>query len=110
MNVAYEDRVGGRGRGRGTFRGRGRGRGRQEFNKALVKCYKCHKLGHFQYECPSWEKAANYVEADKEDEVLLMAYIEPNDAKREGVWFLDSGCSNHMSGKKQWSVDFDERF
>jgi hypothetical protein len=29
------------------------------------------------------EKAANYVEADKKEEVLLMAHIEPNDAKRE---------------------------
>ncbi|XP_011013623.1 PREDICTED: uncharacterized protein LOC105118093 [Populus euphratica] len=49
-------------------------------------------------------------EADKEEEVLLMAHVEPNDVKREGVWFLDSGCSNHMSGNKQWFVDFDERF
>jgi hypothetical protein len=37
-----------------------------------------------------------------------MAHVEPNDAKRERVWFLDSGCSNHMSGNKQWFVDFDE--
>jgi len=22
------------------------------FNKALVKCFQCHKLGHYQYECP----------------------------------------------------------
>jgi hypothetical protein len=34
----------GRGRGRGSFRGRGRGRGRQNFDKATVKCYCCHKL------------------------------------------------------------------
>jgi len=46
----------------------------------------------------------------KKREVILMAYVEPNDAKRERVWFLDSGCSNHMSGNKQWFVDFDERF
>ncbi|CAL9022929.1 unnamed protein product [Prunus brigantina] len=52
----------------------------------------------------TWEKAANYAEADaeadKEEEVLLMAHVELNDAKREGAWFLDSGCSNHMSGNK----------
>ena len=43
-----------RGRGRGIvkgFRGRGRGgRDRQQLNRELIECYKCHKLGHFQYE------------------------------------------------------------
>lgn len=58
LKVTYDDRVGGRGRGRdrGAFRGRGRGKGRQPFNKAIIECYKCHQLGHFQYECPKWEK------------------------------------------------------
>ncbi|GJY65030.1 retrovirus-related pol polyprotein from transposon TNT 1-94 [Tanacetum coccineum] len=48
LKVSYEDRAT-RGRGRGAFRG-GRGRGRG------VECYNCHKLGHFQYECPDWER------------------------------------------------------
>ena len=54
LKVAYDDRIGGRGAGRarGVFRGRSRGRGRQALNKVIVECYKCHQLGHFQYECP----------------------------------------------------------
>ena len=61
-----------RGRGdRSPNRGRGRGRGRQPFNKSLIKCHRCHKLGHFQYECPTWE--ANYVEHDEKEKMLLMA-------------------------------------
>jgi len=64
-----------KGRGRGAFRGgHNRGRGRQFFNKSTVECFKCHKLGHFQYECPNLEKKANYTEVDEEDEILLMAY------------------------------------
>jgi len=39
-----------------------------------------------------------------------MAHDELNNAKREGAWFLDLGCSNHMSGNKQWFVDFNEQF
>ena len=53
LKVTYNDKFAGRGgRGHGAFQGRGRGRGRQAFNKAIVECYKCHQLGHFQYECP----------------------------------------------------------
>ncbi|CAL2262878.1 unnamed protein product [Prunus armeniaca] len=62
-----EHRVEGRGRARGGLKGRGRGRGRHSFNKALVQCYYCQKLGHFQYECPSGEKGANYAKLDEEE-------------------------------------------
>lgn len=110
LKVTYDDRTGARGRGRGGFRGRGRGRGRPQFNKALVECYKCHKLGHFQYECPDWENGAHYAELDEAEEMLLMAHVELNNAKREEVWFLDSGCSNHMSGNRQWFTDIDEHY
>ncbi|XP_062010136.1 uncharacterized protein LOC133726576 [Rosa rugosa] len=101
LKVSYEDKIGGRGRARGGFRGNGvmRGRGRG-LNRATIECFKCHHLGHFQYECPKWEKAANYAEIDEEEELLLMAFVEENKSSREGVWFLDSGCSNHMTGNK----------
>ncbi|CAL2259316.1 unnamed protein product [Prunus armeniaca] len=101
---------GGRGRGRGTYRGRGRGRGRADFNKATVECYRCHQLGHFQYECPSGNKEANYAELDEEEEMLLMSYVELYKARREDAWFLDSGCSNHMCGDQTMFNELDENF
>ena len=110
LKVTQEDRFG-RGRGRGVFRGgRGRGRGRQPLNKAIIECFKCHKLGHFQDEYPQWEKKANYAELVEEDEILLMSYIEPHQRKKEELWFLDSGCSNHMTGNKEWFSDLEEDF
>ncbi|XP_004298385.1 PREDICTED: uncharacterized protein LOC101315335 [Fragaria vesca subsp. vesca] len=80
--LKVEDRIGMRGRGRTPFRGRGRGRGRGRttFHKATVECYKCHNLGHFQYECPKWNKEANYAELEEEDELLLMSYVELHEA------------------------------
>ncbi|RDX99787.1 Copia protein, partial [Mucuna pruriens] len=98
LQITNEDRRG-RGRGRGSFRGRGRGRGsfrgrgrgRQSFNKAEIECFKCHKLGHFQYECPTWEKKINY-------------------AKVEDMVEQEDELFNHMSGNKEWFSELDENF
>ena len=56
-------------------------------------------MGQFQYECPQWNKEANYAELDEEEELLLMATTEKG-VIRKDAWFLDSGCSNHMCGDK----------
>ena len=39
-----------------------------------------------------------------------MSYVELNQSRKEDVWFLDSGCSNHMCANKEWFSDFDEEF
>ncbi|KAJ6423528.1 hypothetical protein OIU84_024484 [Salix udensis] len=107
LKVFYEDRPGrGRGRSRGGFRGRGRGS--FNFDKSIVECYHYHKLGHYQYECLSKQKEANFAEAH--EEMLLMAYIEEVQDQRADMWFLDSGCSNHMSRKKDLFCELDEDF
>ncbi|KAK8303500.1 hypothetical protein V6Z11_D04G155300 [Gossypium hirsutum] len=43
-------------------------------------------------------KEANYEEVEEKDEdvLLLIAYEEPHEDERSDMWFLDSGCSNHM--------------
>lgn len=98
-----------RGRGRGSYRGKGRGRGRV-FNKALIECYRCHNLGHYQYECPNQKQEAHYAEMEEEDEVLLMAYVELKGANRSDAWFVDSGCSNHMCGNQNMFTNLDTSF
>ncbi|KAL6311202.1 hypothetical protein AAG906_000351 [Vitis piasezkii] len=80
LKVTYEDQSRGRGRGRGGFRGRGRGR----------------------------ETKAQYAEAS--GEILLMAHANGKEASKEELWFLDSGCSNHMCGKKELFSRLDESF
>lgn len=94
LKIISDDRsIRGRG-GRGVFRGRrGRGRGRLSLNKAIVECFKCHKLGHFQYECPDWEKKTNYAELEEEEELLLIAYEEICQPTQEEAWFLDSAAA-----------------
>ncbi|KAJ8900016.1 hypothetical protein K2173_024129 [Erythroxylum novogranatense] len=52
LKISHGDHLEGQGRGQGRG-GRGRGRGRSSFDKSTVECYNCHKLGHFQWECPT---------------------------------------------------------
>jgi len=111
LKVIHADKpVAGRGRGRSMY-GRGRGRGRFTLNKALIECFHCHKLGHYQYECPEAGKRVYYASsettAEVEEEVLLVAYEGTQTVQKED-WFLDSGCSNHMTGNKMWFVDLEE--
>jgi len=39
-----------------------------------------------------------------------MAKQEITNQASDEVWFLDSGCSNHMVGTKEWLFEFDDRF
>ncbi|CAL9016699.1 unnamed protein product [Prunus brigantina] len=110
LKVTFEESSGERGRGRGGFRGRGRGGGRRNFDKSTIECYNCHQLGHFQYECPKKETEAKANYAEGNEEILLMAYVGEKEAVKEELWFLDSGCSNHMCGKREFFSDFDGDF
>lgn len=56
------------------------------------------------------EKGVNYVEFDEEEEILPIVHAEISSAEGRGIWFLDSGCSNHMTGEKSWFIELDENF
>ncbi|XP_020417955.1 uncharacterized protein LOC109948674 [Prunus persica] len=54
------------------------------------------------------ETKANVVET--EEELLLMAYVEVKGKQMNNTWYLDSSCSNHMSGTKKMFTKLDEKF
>lgn len=37
-----------------------------------------------------------------------MSYAETQENKKNNAWFLDSGCSNHMSGDESWFTTLDK--
>ena len=45
---------------------------------------------------------------EKNHETLLMTHLNSVDCCDEEIWFLDSGCSNHMSGNKSLFLNLDE--
>ncbi|KAL4181186.1 hypothetical protein AMTRI_Chr12g235940 [Amborella trichopoda] len=121
------------GRGWGNFNYRGvryqkppqaqRGRGRSNFSrpynhssygKSTIQCYNCKKYGHYKSKCrycsqnDVFEKA-NFVENknDEEEPTLLLAYNDKNDNQMD-TWYLDTGASNHMCGRKELFVELNE--
>jgi hypothetical protein len=115
LQVSYGGQQRGRDGGRNPYRGRGRGRGgrgrgRFVFDKSTIECYNCGDFGHYQWECSKTlgDQKAHYVET--REEMLLMAHISSQDDAAQHIWFLDSGCSNHMCGRRDIFFDFDCNF
>lgn len=127
---------GNRGRGRGTNRGRGRGnrgrgRGRdnsQERSKekkdySQIECFNCHKKGHFASVCPDKqnEEEINKTETETADTSLFMHEVVflneekvmpktyESSKKEEGIWYLDNGASNHMTGERSYFSELNEK-
>ena len=71
----------------------------------------CKKLGHKEADC--WtkqrdeQKHANFTEKVEEESKLFMVH-SPIDKSCDGVWFVDSGCFNHMSITKSLFKELDE--
>ena len=111
---------GGRGRGRGGSCGRGRsngrGRGRYEGQrqsneqgntKSGIQCSHCKGYGHIKADCWYKDQKMNFAAANEEENKLFMACIDTIH-KPSDLWFVDSSCSNHMTGTKSLFQELDE--
>uniref|UniRef100_A0A5B7B3A2 CCHC-type domain-containing protein n=1 Tax=Davidia involucrata TaxID=16924 RepID=A0A5B7B3A2_DAVIN len=103
------------------FQRRGRGRGghhstanrpksRDKYN---VECFRCHRYGHYRSECrmnlnKNRGEKSNF--AEKEEEVSLLMVCHTKEETHNNLWYLDTGCSNHMCGEKSAFSDLDESF
>ncbi|RVX10821.1 Retrovirus-related Pol polyprotein from transposon RE1 [Vitis vinifera] len=87
--------------------------------KGDLICFKCKKPRHIKYDCPlykiearrrmkkammaTWSESEESSEEEKEKEVANMCFMAVDDldeGSKEDKWFLDSGCSRHMTGDK----------
>ena len=91
-----------------------------------IKCFNCNRIRHFSTECvatPSHtdhrgsqshsDHQANMVkeenEANPKEQPLMMMMITNPKSHNNEIWYIDSGCSNHMIGHRDWLVNFDAK-
>ena len=47
---------------------------------------------------------------EKEEEVSFLMVCHANEETQQNMWYLDTGCSNHMCGENKAFSDLDESF
>ncbi|XP_019433872.1 PREDICTED: uncharacterized protein LOC109340605 [Lupinus angustifolius] len=85
---------------------------KKRIDKRRLKCYNCRRLGHFSNECQLPSQAQEIERHDDEvnmvkgttgeDDVsiILMMKNGPEELGDTEIWYLDSRCSNLMTGHR----------
>lgn len=72
------------------------------------QCQGCGKFGHVQKECRSRPSHhANLTEEDERSNNMFYACHAASEA-RSDTWYIDSGCSNHMTSNEKIFQDIDK--
>ncbi|CAJ2647891.1 unnamed protein product [Trifolium pratense] len=51
---------------------------------------------------------ARHNDSDSDGVLMMVTSNSENDTSK--LWYLDTGCSNHMTGHRDWLLEFDENF
>ncbi|KAI5328290.1 hypothetical protein L3X38_027687 [Prunus dulcis] len=71
------------------------------------KCRGCGKFGHMVRNCHDNQpvQKVNYANQVEETRTLFYACNVVTDVKLNNSWYVDSGCSNHMTGDERLLID-----
>ncbi|XP_049364349.1 uncharacterized protein LOC125829129 [Solanum verrucosum] len=96
-----------RGRGRGIGRGRGDRGNRDGGNKYGNGNFRAND--DYDKGCLMRRKKSQILLRIRK-ETLLMAVHAENEPEEQTIWYVDTGCSNHMTGSKSSFTDINENF
>ena len=83
--------------------------------KNIIKYFVCHKIGHMSSKCPLKEcgpysqkrcQTNSCLQWKKKLNKCDLALIAQD---QKSQWYLDSGCSKHMTGDRSKFVNFDAK-
>ncbi|KAM1792546.1 hypothetical protein ACFX12_036395 [Malus domestica] len=104
----------GRSRSRGRGHGHGCGRGWNFNNHSNYErgesSTKGHGRGRSNLRAPSnrLDEKVNYVKEEKEDNGVVLLACKNNDGDQDYTWYIDTGASNHMCGRRSMFIELNE--
>ncbi|TQD85937.1 hypothetical protein C1H46_028483 [Malus baccata] len=77
--------------------------------KGKPKCHNCNRFGHVVRDChqPKKNHTANYLNHVQDNAMMFYACHKASVQENSGVWYLDSGCSNHMTSTESLLINID---
>jgi hypothetical protein len=85
------------------------GEGKKDMSK--VKCFGCHKFGHYAGQCPKKKKKQTTTSAAVEefstkfDKEFSLVVCLSTGTTHSDTWYIDSGASHHMTGVREHLTD-----
>lgn len=84
--------------------------------KKEIICFHCQKPGHYKRNCRLLQEQkktesnarSDASKAKKVAEKELPVCFSVGDARNNGCWYIDSGCSSHMTGNRAFFSKLDE--